>query len=148
MGDSSILENLEKKLVHIGKVLLIKLDDKDYSLNIRRGLFYSLFKNMYDFYKDRGNPEVQSFFIIDNGREFFEVNSESKFVKESTNLLDSYNYGLGYSLGSESELDFDPKVIDMCELKVVHVSDRDYAIRFKVKKPYRIKLRYPVSKGV
>ncbi len=148
LGDSQILENIEKKLVHIGKVLLIKLDDKNYSLNIKKGLFYSLFKNMYDFYKERGNPEIQTFFILDNGKDFFEVNSESKFVKENINLLDSYTYGLGYSLGSESELDFDPKVIDVCELKVIHVSDRDYAIRFKVKKPYRIKLRYPVSEGV
>ncbi len=146
-GNSLIMDNLEKKLVHIGKVLLIKLDDKEYPLYIKRALFYSLFKNMYDFYKERGNPEVQTFFIVDNGKEFYEVNSEFKVVKENLELLDSYKYGLGYSLGTESELDLDPKVYEFCELKVVHVTDSDYAIRFKVKKPYRIHLRHAMSKG-
>lgn len=135
-------ELLAPWMKRIGRVALIDLRGMD--SRIIKGIIYSVLTVLYEkLKKESSSEEVRIVVVMEQPESMDEVEYIDKEITALMKLCSSY--GMGICLRTRTEKQVDSDLVMNATAKLQHVGEREVSIHLQTKKPYRVKLRPPLS---
>jgi hypothetical protein len=126
--------------------LINRIDTSGLPSNLKKALAYSLLRSLYKKHKEEDNPQLRAMVLLMNGPLFAPVEPAGEIDKGLLEMLVACNgVGMGFCLGAEHGIDLNPEITTQATLRMDFVTEDEIAVRAKDMRPYRAKLRPPLS---
>lgn len=133
-------ELLAPWMKRIGRVALIDL--RGINERIIKGIIYSVLAVLYEKLKKESSPdEVRIEVVLEK------LDGEEEYIDKEIMALMKLcsSYGMGICLRTPSEREVDGDLVMNATAKVKCIDEKEVSVHLQTKKPYRVKLRPPLS---
>jgi hypothetical protein len=144
-GSNDIAEVSRGWLKGLGRASVIRLGEHDQRVSLM--VVHCLIKGLLEHYKKQGpSKQLRSLFVLPEAGRVIPRGEDNELVRETvSNLSEMQQYGVGFALGCNSELDLAEGTAKASEAKVSIVKGNDAGVQLKGRKTYRVLLRPGLS---
>lgn len=146
-GETGIADIIGMRVKTLGTIY--RIDLRGYEDEIKRLIIYTVVREIYERYKkELASKELKTIIAINNGPKYVPSGEKTPSQNKLCDIFyDAVNYGLGYSIGCEAEIELCSGVIKPMSMKIISVKEDEIAVKESSSRPYRVLLRPPLSSG-